>query len=282
MSIQSILKQFKGHFSFTLFLVLAEAVLSILYPLFIGLAIDDAIQQNYKGAIYLGGLGMLSLLVGGGRRFYDSRFYARVFQNMGERVVQQKQLNHSQRTARLNMLREMVEFLENSVPGIVNSLIGLVGTLIIVANLNSKIFLACLTTLFIVLLIYRLSRNKTILYNEGYNNEMERQVAILDEVRPKVVSTHLRDLMKWNVRLSDLEMINFSLVWIIMILLLVLSIGWSVAEGVVQYGAVFALVMYVFQYIESLVSLPFFYQQWLRLAEISTRLSAIDHVVETN
>lgn len=282
MSIQSILKQFKGPFSFTLFLVLAEAVLSILYPLFIGLAIDDAIQQNYKGAIYLGGLGMLSLLVGAGRRFYDSRFYARVFQDMGGRVVQQEQLNHSQRTARLNMLREMVEFLENSVPGIVSSLIGLLGTLIIVANLNSKIFLACLATLFIVLLIYRLSRNKTIRYNEGYNNEMERQVAILDEVRPKVVSTHLRDLMKWNIRLSDLEMINFSLVWIIMILLLVLSIGWSVAEGVVQYGAVFALVMYVFQYIESLITLPFFYQQWLRLAEISTRLSVIGQGIDAD
>ena len=40
-----------------------------------------------------------------------------------------------------------------------------------------------------------------------------------------------------------------------------------------EYGAVFALVMYVFQFMESVMLLPLFYQQWLRLREISGRLA---------
>ena len=39
---------------------------------------------------------------------------------------------------------------------------------------------------------------------------------------------------------------------------------------------VFAVVMYVFQFVESMLMLPFFYQEWLRLREISGRLAAAE------
>ena len=42
----------------------------------------------------------------------------------------------------------------------------------------------------------------------------------------------------------------------------------SVGDGIVQYGALFALIMYVFQYMENVANLPLFYQNWLRLTEI--------------
>ena len=59
-----------------------------------------------------------------------------------------------------------------------------------------------------------------------------------------------------------------------MIGLLVFSIG-ATAEKTIEYGTVFAIVMYVFQFLESVVSLPLYYQQWLRLREISGRLVAM-------
>ena len=59
-----------------------------------------------------------------------------------------------------------------------------------------------------------------------------------------------------------------------MIGLLVCSIE-AAAEKTVAYGTVFAIVMYVFQFMESIASLPLYYQQWLRLREISGRLVAM-------
>ena len=38
---------------------------------------------------------------------------------------------------------------------------------------------------------------------------------------------------------------------------------------------VLAVVMYVFEFAESVTLLPFHYQQWLRLREISGRLTAV-------
>ena len=81
-------------------------------------------------------------------------------------------------------------------------------------------------------------------------------------------------MMKWNIKFSDLEAKNFSLSWIALIGFLVLSIVIAVSDGMVQYGALFSLIMYVFQFMENVVNLPFFYQNWLRLKEINQRLSA--------
>ncbi|WP_419861825.1 hypothetical protein [Candidatus Palauibacter sp.] len=57
-----------------------------------------------------------------------------------------------------------------------------------------------------------------------------------------------------------------------MMALLVFAVATS-AERTVEYGAVFAIVMYVFQFVESMLGIPLYYQQWLRLREISGRLA---------
>jgi len=73
--ITAIFKKYMASLLFTLSLLLVEAGLAILFPLLIGLAIDDAIQGSYQGAIQLGLLGLTVLIVGVGRRIFDSRFY---------------------------------------------------------------------------------------------------------------------------------------------------------------------------------------------------------------
>lgn len=272
MALRKILSRFRIRMSITFLLVLLEGTLAILFPLVIGYAINDALKGVYDGAMLLGGLGVLSLVIGSSRRLIDSRFYSRVFKELGYDIGTVEGLAPSKQTARLSMLREVVEFFENSVPQIVNSIIGLIGTLIIVATLNAKIFVGCLVILLLVFGVYALTKNRTIQFNTAYNNALEEQVNVLSKNDKPKLKSYLHGLMRWNIKLSDLETINFSIVWLLMMGFLVISIIWSVETEGVNYGTVFALVMYVFQYIESVVTLPLFYQQWLRLKEISSRL----------
>lgn len=256
-------------------LVLIDAGLLVLFPLFIGYAIDDALVKTYNGAVYLGLLGLATLLIGAFRRFYDSRFYARLYEKLGAQIGDREDLNSTTKSAHLRLLNEVVEFFENSLPQLVNSTIGLIGTLIIIATLNMKILAGCGIVLLIVVLVYGLSVKKTIRYNAGYNDELERQVDMLEGHQPVLLRNHLRKLMKWNIRLSDLETINFSVVWLFMMAFLVLSIVIAINDGITSYGAVFALVLYLFQFIETAIVMPLFYQQWLRLKEITGRLADI-------
>jgi ABC-type multidrug transport system fused ATPase/permease subunit len=276
MDIKKIIKQYPYRLTFTLILILAEAFLGILFPLFIGKAIGGIINSDVSGIIQLGILGFFLIVIGGFRRMYDSRFYAKIYTKVcRETIGRMPKHDNSIKTARLNMLGEMVEFAENQLPNIIQHSVGLVGVMIIIAFLNLQIFVGTIIAGILIIGIYLLSSTKTFQYNSSFNNEMEAQVNVISTNKPSKLHFHLLKLMKWNIKLSDIETVNYSVSWIIMMFLLLASIGISVSSGIVEYGLLLALIMYVYQYIESMVSLPLYYQQWLRLKEIISRIQTI-------
>ncbi len=273
MHLKQVFSQNKWRFVLTTVLILLEGGLLILFPLFIGKAIDGVVNNLYHGVIQLGLLGFVLIVVGVGRRVFDSRFYAKVYRQIGvTTIIRLKGKQTSVKTARLHMVKELIEFFENSLPELINNIIGLLGVVGILFTLNQKVFLGSLVVTGIIIFIYWLSSNRTILYNEKANNELERQVDIVSQDNTVQLGIHLKEMMRWNIKLSDLEAMNFSLSWLVALSFLLVSIIASIGDGIVTYGTLFALVMYVFQYIENVINLPFFYQNGLRLKEIVLRL----------
>ena len=270
-----LLKHFAGRFALTLSLVVLEAAGWILFPLFIGRAIDSVLADSTRGLYEFGALGIATMLIAIVRRLVDSRAYAKIYVSLGEEMVgADEESDTSTRTARLGMLREIVEFFENSLPAVVNSLIGLAGTVLILGLLNVPVFLGCLVVAVATVTLYALTGRLTIRYNEGFNDQYERQVDAVHSGDPRRLREHLRAMMRWNIRLSDLEAANFGVNWVFMTGLLVFAVA-AAAEQTLEYGAVFAIVMYVFQFVESMLGIPLYYQQWLRLREMAGRLAGV-------
>ena len=270
----ALLKRFAGRFALTLTLVVLEAVAWTLFPLAIGRAIDAVLRDSLRGLYELGGLGVAAMAIATARRVVDSRAYARIYARLGEDLVRRDPGGGtSELTARLGMLREIVEFFENSLPNLINVTVGFGGTILILSALNPTIAIGCLGVGGTTAAIYALTGRLTTRYNRGLNDEHERQVDAVGSGDPVRVGRHLRDLMRWNIKLSDLEAANFGVVWLLMMGLLVYSVG-AAAEATTEYGSVFAVVMYVFQFGDSVILLPLYYQQWLRLREISGRIAA--------
>ncbi|MDE0098086.1 MAG: ABC transporter six-transmembrane domain-containing protein [Truepera sp.] len=272
---RALLKRFGGRIALTLTLVVLEAVGWTLFPLVIGRAINSVLADSARGLYEFAGLGIAVMGVATARRLVDSRAYARLYARLGEELVgRQSEDSTSTTTARIGMLREIVEFFENSLPDLITSVIGLAGTILILSLLNLPVFLGCLVVIGVTVVLYALTGRLTLRYNRGLNDEHERQVDVVKSADAARAGRHLRDLMRWKIKLSDLEAANFGIVWLFMIALLVFSIR-SAANETVEYGTVFAVVMYVFQFAESVILLPLYYQQWLRLREISGRLATI-------
>ena len=218
----------------------------------------------------------MAMAVGIARRVIDSRAYARIYAQLsGELVGRQSVSGTSTTTARLGMLHEIVEFFENSLPEFITSVLGLAGTILILSALNRSVVLGCLAVAGGTAALYALTGGLTTHYNVKLNDEQERQVDAVGSGDAVRVVRHIRDMMHWNIKLSDLEATNFGIEWLFMIGLLVFSIG-TVAERTMEYGTVFAIVMYVFQFVQSVIMLPLYYQHWLRLREISGRLGSLE------
>jgi len=272
----ALLKRFAGRFVLTLTLVVLEAAGWVLFPLVIGRAIDSVLADSTRGLYEFAVLGIVTMGIAILRRVVDSRAYARIYVTLGEEMAAAAAgSSTSTRTARLGMLREIVEFFENSLPELINSVIGLAGTVLILAALNVPVFLGCLAVALATVVLYALTGGLTMRYNQGLNDEHERQVDAVDSGDPTRLARHLRAMMRWNIRLSDLEAANFGINWVFMIALLVFAVSAATTETA-EYGAVFAIVMDVFQCVEAMLMLPFFYQQWRRLREMAGRWAAVE------
>lgn len=266
-------RPFRPQLAFTISLVVLEAAGWVLFPLAIGRAVDSVIDGSRRGLWELAALGIATVGVDIVRRVYDSRAYAKVYVRLSEELVmRQEAASVSAKTARLGMLREIVEFFENSLPTLITSVLGLAGTVLILSALNVPIFLGCLGVTAATAVVYGLTGRFTTRYNQAFNNEYERRVEIVESGVARRVGRHVRRMMRWNVKLSDLEALNFGIVWTLMVVLLVFSVSAAV-QDTGEYGEVFAVVMYVFQFMESVILLPMYYQEWLRLREIAGRLA---------
>ncbi len=276
MTIKNIFVRFKWRISLTLILVVLESLLEILYPLLIGIAINGLLDEKYDGVIYLASLGVLSLIIGSARRFYDTRIYSKVYRKIAAEMVereQEKSSSVSKISARTSLITEFIEFLENSMPEVIGAIIALTGIVIILASLNFDVFLACIGLLLLVLVTYTISGKFNYRFNAKYNDQLERQVKVIESKDFRVIRNHFQTLMKWNIRLSDLETLNYLVIWIGVIALFIFTPITVIESGVLKYGLVFSILMYVFEYIDKLVAMPLYIQQIIRLQEISKRFA---------
>ncbi len=276
LSLKTIFLRFKWRISFTFSLVFIETLLDLLYPLFIGWAINDLLAGKYDGVYLLVTLGVASILIGSARRFYDTRIYAGIYKTITPEMVSREKLrgqSTSTIAARSQLLTEFVEFLENAMPEVIGSMVGLVGVLMIISALNINVFAACLLLLGLILLIYMLTGSLNYRLNAGYNGELENQVGMIEQQNMKSLKAHYHKLMSWNIKLSDLETGNYFLIWLGVVALFAYSPVAAIGQGELNYGLIFSLMMYVFEFIEKAATLPLYLQQIIRLKEISTRIA---------
>lgn len=271
--LQKIYKNFKWNIYFTIFLIIGESVVWVFIPLAVGIAIDDLMIDNFDGLINLGFLSTAVLLFFAGRRFFDSRFYSKVYEYISlEVIARDNNISNSKKVARLSMLAEVVDFAEDDIPELVFNIIGIIGIAYLISTLNMQVFYLCLILIAIAAIVYISTGTRTIKYNREYNNELEKQLKAIKKEKPQKLKRHIRKLMKWNIKLSDLETINFSIVWISITAFLLYSIVLSVKADNVSYGLVFSLIIYLIEFIEHIVFLPEYYQKFLRLEEIIGRV----------
>lgn len=275
-SLKSLVSRFWLKISLTFSLVVIESLLTIFYPLFIGFAINDLLNDSYAGTLKLLVLGFVSLVIGSIRRLYDTRAYANISRQIfPEMIAAEKTKGHSvsKLAARSGLLAEFIEFFEKSMPEIVGATVSLLGILIIVATLNIKVFWACIFILFLVILIYFITGKLNYSLNKKYNNQIEKEVQVIQEDSHNNVIDHYSLLMRWRVKLSDLETTNYFFLWIGIIGLFVYTPIAVIEGGVKDYGLVMSVFMYIVDYIDRTVTFPVYIQQLIRLQEISGRLS---------
>ncbi|KJR39613.1 ABC transporter permease [Vibrio navarrensis] len=258
----------------TWLMVLAENVMLVLLPLFIGYAIDGVLNQHYPPLMLLALLLLVVVLISVARRFYDTRVYGSIrvkLANLVERNL--RDLPISTKDARLTMSRELVDFLEKDLPSLLTAVVQLVATLVILSTFHFSLALCMLFSGLLMLVIYGAFHRTFTQLNGQFNDQVEQQVKLLSGVRLSALRGHFERLKQCEIKLSDTEAVVYGLIFMTLFGAVIANL-WMVSLLVEpSAGQVFSIVTYSLEFVETAVMLPITLQTLSRLTEISQRLN---------
>lgn len=273
LSIQELFRSFPLQIGTTWLLVLTENVCMALTPLFTGYAIDGLLASENRNLFMLAGVLISWSILAVVRRLYDTRAYGTMRVEMGKRLDRQyPDLAISTKKARLDMGIELVDFLEEDVPVFLTAAVQIAVTLVILALFNWRFSVAAVLLSMGMLLVYLAFHKRMYRFNAGLNNQIERQVHILEARSHKHLLAHLRSLRRWKVRLSDAEALLYGGVFSFMITYIVYTLWLSTQLSHMTVGSIFSVVSYAWEYIEATEQITALLVLGPRLREITGRL----------
>lgn len=272
----TIFKRFWPQISGTFALLTVENVLGVAEPLVLGIAINRLVEQDWTGLTWLAALELTFIIVGIVRRMYDTRVYTRIYAKVGSDLVAREQAKGSpitQVNARADLIKEVVDFFEQILPLSLTAGFTLIGSLVMIAFLDFRVFVVATVATVLTGLVFWIASKRIHTLNKALNNQYERQIEVFERMRASSRDRHFRRLAMWQVRLSDLESLNFGLTYLFLIAAMLFGIYDAVTRLDAPIGTVFALMTYLFQFVQSVVALPITYQQGIRTSEITQRVS---------
>ncbi|MEM9199262.1 MAG: ABC transporter six-transmembrane domain-containing protein [Pseudomonadota bacterium] len=270
-----ILRRFRGRIAVTWALVILENAAIALIPLQLGLAIDGVLGGS--GLALAGLFGLLALLaaLSVGRRIYDTRAYSAIRVHLGGALNRQRRsLPVGTRTVRIDLARELVDFLEHALPEFFTAAIQLLVALVVFWVFDWRLLAAALIMTAVVGGFYSLFHRRFFRLNAALNAQKERQVDTLALGLPSRLVGHLRALRRVEIRLSDTEAVLYGSVFVLQSGFLVFATWFAARILDASAGEIFAIVTYAWAFVEASFSLPAALQDLTRLGEITARINS--------
>lgn len=273
-TLPAILRRHKKKVAITWLMIVAENALMVLLPLFIGFAIDSLINGSFVYLYNLSATFALLVIISVARRVYDTRTYGTMRVDVGEAVeAQATKQELSIRNARLDMSRELVDFLEEDLPPLLTAVIQLLASISILIAFDICLGLTAITAGILMLVLYALFHRHFMRLYGSFNNQMEQQVKILSRNSQHHLRRHLQRLKAREVRISDTESIIYGVIFLVLFGFVITNLWLTSYIHTPSSGQIFSIVTYSMEFVESAIMLPIALQALSRLSEISARLT---------
>lgn len=258
-------------------LTLLENVCALAYPALTGRAVDGLVKRDYAGLVLLVAVWLAHLVIAFVRQRVDTRVFMGLYAQIASLMVGvQQQQGHgiSKVSARVEMVRDIVDFFERDVPAMFQNVITVVGSLAMLFIYDVDAGFIAMAVLLPMGLVNAWYWRRAVRLNRGINNQMEREVDDIESGRMFRVRRHFWLLRRWRVKLSDTESWTWALTELATIIALIYILIDFTQSPDFTAGAIFAVLSYVYDYLEGLDEVPAVVNNLARLKDVRERLAA--------
>ena len=261
--------------AFTYCLSFLENLLELSYPWAIGAAVNGLIVGQTAPIWPLVAIWIAHIVFGAIRQVYDTRLFSRLNASMARRAVRDHRRRGaavSEISARVEMIEEFIEFLEEEMPVLLAMLVGLVGSLVFLTLYDLGSGLVMVGLMIPVTLINAMTGVRAYRSNVALNSEWERQVQVVSDRRPRRWRVHFGRMRQWRIRLSDLDAVSWSSTQLFILVAVVIVLYRAASADGAMAGDVFAILAYALRVEQTIDDVPAVVQQAGRLIDIRRRI----------
>lgn len=274
LTVRTLVHKFLRPISITWIVTLMETALMALVPLFIGFAIDGLLANESSALLVLTAVLAGLIVISVARRIYDTRAYGTIRLVLGEEQIRRSSgISVSRQNAQMGMGRELVDFLEETVPALMDSTVQLVVSLGILFIFDPALSYAALISAVLMIAIYGVFHSRFFRLNANYNRQTERQVRILAAGSSGKLRSHLKILRRIEVRLSDTEAGVYGAIFAVLIGFVLFNLWFAAGNLTLTAGTIFSIITYSWEFVAAALVLPTTLQEWSRLTEIMQRIN---------
>jgi hypothetical protein len=274
LTVGTLVRKFLRPISLTWILTVCETALMALVPLFIGFAIDGLLKNDTDALFSLATVLACLIMISVVRRVYDTRVYGTIRVELGnELIIRSDGVPISGQNARLGMGRELVDFLEVEAPALMSSSVHLVVSLVVLFLFHPFLAYAALGSAVVMIAIYGAFHRRFFRLNGHYNDQTEQQVKILGSGVPGEILNHLKNLRRFEIKLSDTEAYVYGAIFTVLLGFILFNLWFAATHLVTSVGTIFSIISYSWEFVESALILPTTLQRWSRLSEIMQRIN---------
>jgi len=256
-------------------LTLLENLCMLSYPALTGWAVDGLLKGSYRGLSALIAVWLVHLVTAFGRQRFDTRVFMGLFARLAvDTVAEQQRRGHgtSVVSARVEMMRDLVAFFETDVPAMFSQVVTVIGSLLMLFTFDLQAGWIAMAVLLPMGLVNAWYWRRALQLHRGLNDQIEREIAHIEAARPLPLRRHFGRVRRWHVQLSDSESWTWSVTELATIVaLVVLLIDFTRSPGF-SAGALYAVLAYVFDYLQGLDRAPALVNNVARLRDIRARL----------
>jgi ABC-type multidrug transport system fused ATPase/permease subunit len=270
-----IFKENWKQISLSYVLFTAQSIFILLYPKVLGNFIDKLIEKDYSYVIWLLATFFGVVALNYVSRIYDTIVFSKIYRRFAS-IETSNQFDNgvdiSKINGRLDLMRGVVSFFEHNIIAVLNCVYSLLGSIYFITLADAAMVpYLVLSGLCTIMVTYYFSP-KIAAVTKDTNDLTEQQTSIIEERNVSTLNNFLRRRQKLAVAISNLDAKFYSLVQIIAYGTVTLLTTYYVIFNDVTVGGVFSTYRYLFDFCNSVSSVPFIMISFINIRDVIKRL----------
>jgi ABC-type multidrug transport system fused ATPase/permease subunit len=277
--IKHIWKTHKSKIGLTYLLNIIENVSWMLIPAASGLLVDGFISNTYSGIFWF----VLTYVLWYGtamvRRIVDTKVFTIVYNNVTVQTIlhhRDQGINTGKVNARIELLKQMVQFFESDLSFLINNLVQLFAAATLLYFYDPNVMVVCFVVIIPSFIInyFFMKRMQTV--SSQVNDQYEKQLEMIETHADKnQLISYFDGIRSLAIKKSNLEASNFGILEIFVLIMIIASLYLICQNPTLKYGDIVAIYGYVTRFAYSFDFIPHLSSRLSVIKDIDNRLKDV-------